>query len=186
MAGSEIPKASPERQVATQEGGRDEATQASERLSAGSFDYPKMAQAGTGDQAKVAPKPEMGTFEGQTFDVNKLASRAELQAARNEDRAALGIDPSDTSSKTYFDRSAQVAVDWFKKISPDYKAEMRREFGLTDAEFGDPAKVREAQIKYHQRNLGMPGASLDDLERRIHLINAGIKNNKLKAQPDVD
>ena len=186
MAGSEVPRVSAEKQVATQEGGKDQATQAGEKLSAGSFDYPKMAQAGQGDQAKVAQKPEMGTFEGQTFDVNKLASRGELQAARNEDRAALGIDPSDTSSKTYFDRSAQVAVDWYKKISPDYKAEMRKEFGLTDKEFGDPAKVREAQIKYHQRHLGMPGASLDDLEKRIHLINAGIKNHKLKAQPDVD
>jgi hypothetical protein len=104
MAGSEVPRVSAEQQVATQEGGKDQATQAGEKLSAGSFDYPKMAQAGQGDQAKGAQKPEMGTFEGQTFDVNKLASRGELQAARNEDRAALGIDPSDTSSKTYFDK----------------------------------------------------------------------------------
>lgn len=186
MAGSEVPRVSAEKQVATQEGGKDLATQASEKLSAGSFDYPKVAQAGQGDQVKTAPVAEMGTFEGQTFNVNKLATRGELQAARNEDRAALGIDPKDTSSKTYFDRSAEVAVEWYKKISPDYKAEMRKEFGLSNQEFGDPAKVREAQIKYHQRTLGMPGASLDDLEKRIHLINAGIKNHKLRTKSDVD
>lgn len=187
MAGSEVQKGAPERQIDCQDGSKDAATAACDKLRAGSFDYPKTAQLSATDKGTPGGETQKGKFEDQTFDIKSAATPVEIEVERRLDHARLRIDPKDKSSETFFDKMAESAVRTYKfKMSPDYRAEMRKTYGLTDQEFHDPAKVREAQINYQRKVLGMPKASLSELETRMHLVNVAIKKGLLYTPADVD